>query len=83
MFEDHWSDAAAVARAFDVTRSGEDAAKGGYEIAGLGGPIPAAGCFSSGQIAPIGKTCRVHGSCSVITLFRGTDAETGVSTTNP
>jgi small ligand-binding sensory domain FIST len=79
MFEDHWSDAAAVARAFDVTRSGEDAAKGGYEIAGLGGPIPAAGCFSSGQIAPIGKTCRVHGSCSAIALFRGVDAQTGVS----
>jgi len=80
MFEDHWSDAAAVARAFDVTRSGEDAAKGGYEIAGLGGPIPAAGCFSSGQIAPIGKTCRIHGSCSAIALFRGVDSEAGVST---
>lgn len=80
MFEDHWSDATAVARAFDATRSGEDAAKGGYEIAGLGGPIPAAGCFSSGQIAPIGSTCRVHGSCSAIALFRGQDSQTTVST---
>lgn len=79
MFEDEWSDATAIARAFDAVRSGEDAAKGGYEIAGIGGSIPAAGCFAPGQIAPIGGTCRVHSTCAAIGLFRSIGRQTGES----
>ena len=79
MFADEWSDATAIARAFDAVRSGEDAAKGGYEIAGIGGPIPVAGCFAPGQIAPIGGSCRVHSTCAAIGVFRSITPETGVS----
>jgi small ligand-binding sensory domain FIST len=74
MFDDEWSDATAVARAFDHARSGEEAAKGGYEIAGIGGSIPVAGCLAPGQIAPIGGSCRVHSTCAGLAVFRGAAA---------
>lgn len=77
MFNDEWSDATAVARAFDHALAGEEAAKGGYEIAGIGGSIPVAGCLAPGQIAPIGGSCRVHSTCAGIAIFRGLAA--GVS----
>ncbi len=77
MFDGEWSDATALARAFDVAPPGAESAKGGYEIAGLQSPIPVSGCLTSGQIAPIGTTCRVHSSCACTCLFRAQMQEIG------
>lgn len=79
MFADEWSDATAIARAFDIAPSGADAAKGGYEIVGNAGSIPVGGGLTKGQIAPVGQSCRVHGTCSCVCVFRAPSAEKGDS----
>ncbi|MCL4220688.1 MAG: FIST C-terminal domain-containing protein [Phycisphaerales bacterium] len=70
LFGDEWSDAIAVARAFDRDQSGTDAAKIGYEIAQQAGPVPLAGCFASAEIGPGGGGVRAHGLAACLALFR-------------
>jgi len=70
LFGDDWSDAIAVARAFDQSESGVDAAKVGHEIAESGGSIPLSGCFTSGQLACSGGACRAHALAACLALFR-------------
>lgn len=71
LFGDEWSDAIAVARAFDQDQCGSDAAKIGYEIAQQAGPVPLAGCFASAEIGPGGDGVRAHGLAACLALFRG------------
>lgn len=73
LFGDEWSDALAVARAFDHTQTGTDAAKVGYEIAEQAGPIPLIGCFVDSAIGPAGGRARAHGLAACLALFRAGD----------
>lgn len=72
LFGDEWSDAIAVARAFDDAQTGVDAAKVGYEIAPHAGPIPLAGCLVGAELAPGGGRVRSHALAACLTLFRKT-----------
>lgn len=73
LFGDEWSDAIAVARAFDQDQSGSDAAKMGYEIAQQAGPVPLAGCFGSAEIGPGPGGVKAHGLAACLGLFRRED----------
>ncbi len=70
MFDEQWSDAVGIARAFDQLPAGEAVARAGYEISSHEGPVPVAGAMTTGQIGPIGGTTRLLGLTACAALFR-------------
>lgn len=71
LFDSPHHDAAAVARAFGPSKSGEDLSKGGLPIDAEGPSIPLAGFFAAGEIGPVGDQSYMHGQSVVLGLFRG------------
>ncbi|MDX2147807.1 MAG: FIST N-terminal domain-containing protein [Planctomycetota bacterium] len=72
MFGRPHADADAVARAFQPPEAGESLARGGEEIGPEdgAGPLPVAGFFAAGEIAPVGGECFLHGQTACVAFFR-------------
>lgn len=70
LFDRPHHDAAAIARAFRPSASGEAMAKPGEEINAIAPSIPLAGFFAAGEIGPVGDESFVHGHTACLALFR-------------
>ncbi|MBL8765239.1 MAG: FIST C-terminal domain-containing protein [Phycisphaerae bacterium] len=71
LFDRPHHDASAVARALSLPESGEERAKGGYQVErGERPPLPLAGFFAAGEIGPVGDSVFVHGHTACVAVFR-------------